>query len=209
MKQTCILLFVILSCHTFAQDLTLKGGRGGIFSFGQRTTLSAFNGDHERPAIGLGGQMRLQLSDRVNTEWFMDYLPVTNQYTRRNDLHIGWSVMFYLLSNPIPKVQPYIVAGHCFDRTLQSELANRSNRIERWSSAVQGGLGVHFNLTQRFDISLSSQYMIHLGTDIHSHVEENGSVHFEQHKGGSLEGHLLTSLTLNYKLADLWKSKRK
>ncbi|WP_343632223.1 hypothetical protein [Fluviicola sp.] len=209
MKKRCILLFVILSYHTSAQDLPLKGGRGGILSFGQRTTLSAFNGDHERPAVGLGGQMRHQLSDRVNTEWFMDYLPVTNEYTRRNDLHIGWSVLFYLLQNPTPKVQPYIVAGHCFDRTLQTELADRTNKIERWSSAVQGGAGVHFNLTPRFDVSLSSQYMIHLGTDIHSQVEEDGSVHFEKHKGGSLEGYLLTSLTLNYKLADLWKSKRK
>jgi len=209
MKKRCIVLFVILSSCSFAQELNVKGGRGGIFSFGQRTTLSTFNGDHERPAVGLGGQLRLQLSDRVNTEWFMDYLPVTNEYTRRNDLHIGWSVMFYLLNNPTPKVQPYILAGHCFDRTLQTELADRTNKIERWSSAVQGGLGVHFNLTQRFDVSISSQYMIHLGTDIHSHVEEDGSVEFEKHKGGSLEGHLLTSLTLNYKLADLWKSKRK
>lgn len=209
MKKQCLILFVLLSCSAFTQELNIKGGRGGLLSFGQRTTLSTFNGDHERAAVGLGGQFRLQLSDRVNTEWFMDYLPVTNQFTRRNDLHIGWSVMFYLLSNPTPKVQPYILAGHCFDRTLQTELANRSNKIDRWSSAVQGGLGVHFNLTPRFDISLSSQYMIHLGTDIHSHVEEDGSVHFEKHKGGSLEGHLLTSLTLNYKIADLWKSKRK
>lgn len=209
MKMRIALLFAIISCYASSQELALKGGRGGILSFGQRTTLSAFNGDHERTAIGLGGQFRIQLSDRVNTEWFLDYLPVTNQYTRRNDLHIGWSVMFYLLNHPEPKVQPYIVAGHCFDRTLQTELADRSNRIDRWSSAVQGGLGVHFNLTRRLDVSLSSQYMIHLGTDIHSHIEENGSVHFEHHKGGSLEGHLLTSLTLNYKIADLWKSKRK
>ncbi|MDR0801248.1 hypothetical protein [Fluviicola sp.] len=209
MKKLILLLFIILSCSVFSQDLLIKGKRGGLFSFGQRTTLSLFNGNHDRPAIGVGCQLRLQLSDRVNTEWFMDYLPATNQYTRRNDLHIGWSVMFYLLNNPTPKVQPYILAGHCFDKTLQTELANRSNHIDRWSSAVQGGIGVHFNLTSRFDVSLSSQYMIHLGTDIHSHIEEDGSVRFEKHKGGSLEGHLLTSLTLNYKLADLWKSKGK
>ena len=32
---------------------------------------------------------------------------------------------------------------------------------DRWGSAVQAGLGIHFNLTSRFDISLMSQYMIH------------------------------------------------
>ncbi len=208
MKTAILISFVFVSTTLFSQDLTIKGGRGGIVSLGLRTTMSSFNGGHDRMSIGAGGQFRVQLSDRVNTEWFLDYLPATNEYTRRNDLHIGWSVMFYWFKNPIPIVQPYVVAGHCFDYSKQYELADRSNNAKRWSSAVQAGLGVHFNLTPRFDISLSSQYMIHLGHDLHSHVHE-GVVEFEKHKGGALEGHLLTSLTFNYKLADLWNSKRK
>jgi hypothetical protein len=191
-----------------AQPLTIREGRGGLFSVGLRSTISLFNGDQEMPAIGTGGQFRIQLSDRVNTEWFLDYLPTTNQYTSRKDTHIGWSVMFYPLKNAFPKVQPYIVAGHCFDYTKHVDLKQRSNYIERWSSAVQGGLGVHFNLTERFDLTLLSQYMIHLGGDVHSHVINN-QVSFEKHRGGSLEGHLLTTLSLNYKLGDLWKSRRK
>ena len=215
MKTLVTTIIVLSSFLVFSQEATtensglkLKGERGGLFSVGVRSTLSSFNGASEKPAIGAGGQFRLQFANRLNSEWFMDYLPATNEYTRRNDLHIGWSIMFYVLKNPAPLVQPYIIAGHCFDMTDHYEIANRDNGVKRWSSAVQAGLGVHFNLTPRLDISLSSQYMIHLGTDVHSHIED-GEVHFETHKGGSLEGHLLTTLSFNYKIVDLWDSKRK
>lgn len=208
MKRIFLIPLICLPFLSFSQDLKIKEGRGGLFSIGLRSTASTFNGDGENASIGAGGHFRLQLSNRINTEWYFDYLPATNQYTRRSDLHIGWSVMFYLLKNPTPKVQPYIVAGHCFDRTYHFELADKSNNIVRGSSAVQAGAGTHFNLTPRFDISLTCQYMIHLGKDVHSHVD-HGVVTFEAHKGGSLEGHLLTSLSLNYKIADLWKSRRK
>ena len=75
--------------------------------------------------------------------------------------------------------------------------------MDRWSSAVQGGVGTHINLTQRMDISIVSQYMIHLGTDIHVAQIEN-TVVFEEEKGASLEGHLLFHIGLNYKIGDLW-----
>lgn len=199
-KLLLVLLAMVVSANTQAQ---FGGKPGGIFSLGQRTTLSAFNSGHgERSALGIGGQFRIRLSDRVNTEWFADYLPATNDYTRRQDYHIGWSVMYYPL-NTKGLVMPYVLAGHCFDYTKHVDLSNRSNNIDRWSSAVQVGLGTHFNLTERLDISLSSQYMIHLGNEVHSHIEEE-VVTFEEHKGGSLEGHLLFTLSFNYQLVDLW-----
>lgn len=207
MKRYACMVLLLLCQYLQAQPLNIRDGRGGLVSFGQRTTLSMFNGEQERPAIGIGGQFRIQLSDRVNTEWFLDYLPTTNTYTRRNDAHIGWSVMFYPLKNAFPKVQPYVVAGHCFDYTKHTDLSNSANSIQRWSSAVQAGIGVHFNLTQRLDLTLLSQYMIHLGTDVHSHVL-NGQVYFDKHQGGALEGHLLSTLSLNYKIFDLWDSKK-
>ncbi|HRP53435.1 MAG TPA: hypothetical protein PLI97_07995 [Fluviicola sp.] len=208
MKNSIFIICLFFVTASFSQDINIKGGHGGLFSLGLRTTLSAFNGSGENSAIGAGGQFRLRLSNRVNTEWFFDYLPATNKYTRRNDFHIGWSVMFYWFKNPKPIVQPYIVAGHCFDKTYQFELTDKSNNISRFSSAVQAGIGTHFNLSPRLDISLSTQYMIHLGEDVHAHID-NGVVEFEKHKGGSLEGHLLTSLTVNYKIVDLWNSKKK
>ena len=75
--------------------------------------------------------------------------------------------------------------------------------MERWSSAVQGGAGVHFNLSPRLDLSVVGQYMVHLGTDVHADVHD-GVVHFHEEKGASLEGHLLFHVGINYKIADLW-----
>ena len=202
-----LLLVAICCCAAgqfFAQSLRQRGGSGGMFSVGQRTTVSAFNaGQGERNALGIGGQLRVRLSERVNTEWFLDYLPATNEFTRREDYHIGWSVLFYPLKPEGRTVVPYILAGHCFDYTNHVDLSNSENRINRLSSAAQAGIGTHVNLTERLDISLSSQYMIHLGTDVHSHIDD-GVVRFEAHKGGSFEGHLLFTLSLNYKIADIW-----
>jgi len=199
---TCAILFYTALSH--AQSMSYKGGQGGTFSLGQRTTFSAFNdGGSQKSALGIGGQFRIRLAERVNTEWFADYLPATDNYTRREDYHIGWSVLFYPFSKDNERFLPYVLAGHCFDYTNHVDLSDRSHSINRWSSAVQAGIGTHINLTQRFDISVSSQYMIHLGTDVHSHIE-NGQVEFEAHKGGSLEGHLLFTVSFNYKIADLW-----
>jgi len=100
-------------------------------------------------------------------------------------------------------LQPYLVAGHCFDHTLQLANADAANRAERWSSAVQAGAGTHVNLSERFDLSLAGQYMIHLGTDVHAD-EHDGRVEFHHEQGGSLEGHLLVHLSFNYKLFSLW-----
>lgn len=200
---------LLLACLLFsagclqAQPMKYRGGSGGTLSFGQRTTMSTFNHGNEQPALGIGGQFRIRLSERINTEWFFDYLPATNQYTRRADYHIGWSVMYYPFNTGNERFVPYVLAGHCFDYTHHTELANPSNQIDRWSSAVQGGIGTHINLTERLDLSVSSQYMIHLGTDVHTHVY-TGTVVFEQHKGGSIEGHLLFTVSLNFKFADLW-----
>jgi hypothetical protein len=62
---------------------------------------------------------------------------------------------------------------------------------------------VHINLSERLDLSVVSQYMIHLGTDIHADRHDT-EVHFHQEKGASLEGHLLFHVGINYKIADLW-----
>lgn len=202
------LLIFALFCSNwiFAQELPLKGeSRGGIFSLGMRTTLSTFNGHHnESNGLGLGGQFRLQFANRVNSDWFFDYIRSDiGDYATRTDYHIGWSVLYYPFNYNNALVQPYILAGHCFDKTDMFENGNRSNNVTRWSSAAQAGLGVHFNITPRFDISVVSQYMLHLGNEVHAHLH-NGVVEFHEKTGSSMEGHLLFHVGINYKIADLW-----
>ena len=189
----------------YSQTLTIKNTQSGIFSFGVRTTLSAFNGgDFSNSGTGFGGEFRLQFADKINTEWFADYIQGNvDDFASRTDYHIGWSVMYYFTDEPDPFLKPYIVAGHCFDRTELKDNSNRFNSITKNSSAVQMGAGIHFNLSERMDISFNTQYMIHLGEDVHAHYED-GDVHFEKEKGAGLEGHLLFHIGINYKIADLW-----
>ncbi len=188
--------------------LKLKNNFGGVLSVGGRSVFSTFNdGTWGDMGTGAGGQFMLQFSDRVNTAWFFDYITTSvGNFANRTDYHIGWSVMYYLIPSSLektPRVQPYILAGHCFDYSNIKDNTDNGNFKERWSSAVQAGFGTHYNFTTRLDASLQAQYMIHLGNDFDAHYE-NQKVIFEDLNGINLEGHLLFTLSLNYKIADLW-----
>jgi hypothetical protein len=186
------------------QDDNSKLNASGVFSLGGRSTISLFNDVASSSyGTGLGGQFRLQFADRINSDWFFDYLTsdIGNQVSR-TDYHIGWSVMVYPIRE-VWLIKPYLIAGHCFDYTNMKENNDPSNFAERWSSAVQGGIGTHIRLSERLDFSLTGQYMMHLGNHLHPEFSGN-QVFFHTEKGASLEGHLLTTLSINYKIGKLW-----
>ena len=61
----CILLLITITASPQAQDKN-----GGSFSLGVRSTVSTFS--HEGFGLGTGGQFRIQLNERVNSDWFAD-----------------------------------------------------------------------------------------------------------------------------------------
>lgn len=218
MKPIALILAFIVMLPANAQDNKWYNP-SGMLSLGGRTTVSLFN-DHENEitGTGVGGQFRLRFSDAVNTDWFFDFITsdILN-YAHRTDYHIGWSVLFYPINNLDyfrqkeefkPKFRPYILAGHCFDYSkIEAKVSPLDGPLsaERWSSAVQAGLGTHLELSPRFDISLTGQYMIHLGNHIETDYNfSTGTLSFHKHKGASLAGHVLVTLSLNYKIAKLW-----
>ncbi|MFN4233417.1 MAG: hypothetical protein ACK4IK_01280 [Bacteroidia bacterium] len=215
MRISRIILFLFM-CITFSgfAQMKIKGNEGGILSLGVRSTASTFS-DAGANGTGFGGQFRLRIGKRLNTEWFADY--INNDIrgiAKRTDAHIGWSVMFYPFNAPVEKGKfvPFLLGGHCFDYTRLKENDKplqglTGSSVERWSSAVQAGLGVHYLVSDRIDLTLSTQYMSHLGNDIHADVHKHGDVneiHFSHNHGGSLEGHLLFTLSVNFNLVDLW-----
>jgi len=184
---------------------------GGSLQLGLRSTQSMFNSTGNF-GTGVGGQFRLMLSKGVNTDWFADYFTENlDDLGKRTDAHIGWSVIFYLQNNQ-KKFQPYLLAGHCFDYTRITTFASpvmllEEQSKERWSSAVQAGGGVQWNLTQAFNFTFHAQYMLHLGKDIHVHKETNNNIEYlvlDEHSTSSLEGHLLLTFAFNIKIAELW-----
>ncbi|GIV32590.1 MAG: hypothetical protein KatS3mg031_0125 [Chitinophagales bacterium] len=190
------------------------GGRifkdGGQFGLGVRNTVSAFShGNIREWGYGMGGQFRIQLTRRVNTEWFADVLySYPGRNVQRMDYHIGWSVMYYLIDTHgyNRKWTPLVLAGHCFDHTRLNITGNPDARASRWNSAVQAGIGFHYNMTPQIDLTTTAQYMLHLGRELHVHKSTDGKPVIEEHRNAAWEGHLLITFSMNYKFTRLWKS---
>ncbi len=203
---TCI--FFLFSFHGISQGQLEKG----TLSLGTRVNTSVFDHDPYR-GLGVGGQFRLQLLEHINTEWFADWITIDlGGAGTRNNAHIGWSVFFY--PKKFNKIAPYAIAGHCFDfakvTPLSTPILDRSNDVvSRWSSAIQTGLGSHFFINDRFDVSFSAQYMLHLGKHLeYELIEMNDGfylqTHQDNHADERFEGHIFLTLSLNYKIAKLW-----
>jgi len=213
MLKKRFLFFVLFSLFftSKAQEINPYLQKGNL-SLGLRTTASLFGHD-QVPGLGSGGQFRLQLFDFLSTEWFADWITLDLKGAgTRNNAHIGWSVLFY--PKKMDRFMPYLIAGHCFDYAevtpLSTAFLDRSDeQVSRWSSAVQMGAGVHYFLSDRFNLTFSAQYMLHFGKELDYEISQAGSGYIletntgEIHEGG-LEGHVLTTLSLNYRIADLW-----
>jgi opacity protein-like surface antigen len=224
MKNILIVLFILISCFAFGQDankLSVNSKKGEL-SLGIRSTGSIFSASGNNFGIGAGWQLRYRMSEKFNTEWFADWITTDiNGLGQRYDAHIGESMIIY----PFNKVgvkntfTPYIMGGFCGDYTkietnlyfddIENSYITESK--DRWSFATQLGIGTHYNITEKFDISFSSQYVLHFGADLHSESETNSLgqeyLHIHQEEGGGLEGHWFLTISANFVFFDLFKNK--
>lgn len=183
----------------------------GRFMLGYRSTMSAFS-DAGFYGFGAGGQFRLQFGPKLNSEWYYDHISTDlGGLGRRTDEHIGWSVMYYAFGQHLEKGKftPYVEAGNCFDYTAVRTNYTGGQFASRGSAAVHLGLGTHFNLSDKADITLKAQYMVHLGESVEEHVITDDVTHQKNlviTKGqAGLDGHLLITCSVNFFIADLWK----
>lgn len=208
----CLFVFFLFSINgSYSQDRTSLSYSGNL-QLGLRASSSLFSSTSHF-GQGIGGQFRLRLLNSINTDWFADYfIEDLNRMGRRTDAHIGWNVIFYLNSQN-PKWQAFLIAGHCFDYTRINtfgvpELNIISNQKERWSSAVQAGIGVQWNVSEMVNLTVQSQYMLHLGNDLHVDEHKILDVRYLEIEStkhhASLEGHLLITFGMNVNIADLW-----
>ncbi len=207
------ILFLALFVPLLSKSQEPLDKESGYFQLGVRNVVSGFSDDGAY-GFGYGGQFRIRVLSRLNTDWYADYITTDIAgIAKREDLHIGWSVLAYPFNNETTKGKftPYILAGHCFDYTKVSKNSDGYFQ-EKWSSAVQAGLGAHYTINDRTDISLTAQYMMHLGKDIHAEVFEmdgNKEVLIEKHDVSGIEGHLLMNISLNVRLFDMWDQHHK
>ncbi len=223
MKKLITTTLLMAGLVAFGQnDPPSTNTKNGEMSHGIRSTGSLFSASGNYLGVGAGWQIRYRLSEQFNTEWFFDWITTDlGGLGYRYDAHIGESMIIYpgkKINEPM-SFTPYVLGGFCGDYTkIQSNLFFddelnewRSESNSRWSFATQLGAGTHFNITERFDISLSSQYILHFGKDIHTDVETNTLgqeyLHVHQDEGGALEGHLFITVSANYVIADLAKNR--
>jgi hypothetical protein len=219
MKRFLVFAFFLCSISIFAQIRKKNLNVGGQFSLGVRSTMSMFSDGGSGNGLGAGGQFRLRLYNTLGTEFFGDYIMSSvGTLGTRTDYHVGWSVVFYSPKKKKYKTfrpKPYILVGHCFDYT-RVQANNPFYQVNamgsRWSSAVQGGLGMHIPFTEKIDFSINAQYMMHLGKGIttEARTAANGDtfLHVERSDEAGLDGHLLISFSLNMRLADFWQDKK-
>jgi hypothetical protein len=213
MKRFLFFSALLIATQALALD-PVEPKPSGRFDLGIRSTTSLF-GEAGITALGMGGQFRIRLSDRINTEWFADYISTNlNNLALRSDYHIGWSVLFYPLHTTRKNFRPlpYLIGGHCFDLTrVSSNVPFLLQSVSRYSSAIQGGLGVHLPIHERIDFSVNAQYMMHLGKHIHTTYGTDTLDRLYpiiELEDASLEGHLLLTFSLNVFIVDLWKGKK-
>jgi hypothetical protein len=229
-------LFFMVSVHVFSQAEKESRQKNrakevGEFQLGMRSTVSLF--DHKGfPGLGYGGMFRIRPGKRINTEWYCDYIKTDiSGLGYRETVHIGWSVMIYPFKTETAKGKftPYFIGGNCFDYGKiesnlffsEGEKAPVSESSTRITTSVQGGLGVNYHFSNKFNLSLSAQYMEHIGKEIHAEVidekgeevldrsryrDEGNRLHIESGKDDViLSGHLLLTLSLNITLFDIAK----
>ncbi|MFT6727769.1 MAG: hypothetical protein ACI9RU_001122 [Litorivivens sp.] len=191
----------------------------GEVEIGIRSTLSVFD-EEFNPGLGYGGQLRFRAGKRIQTEWYADFIKTdVPNFGHRETVHVGWSVLLYPFNTISVKSSavPYLLAGHCFDyakleenhfpSTAERHEHNYVNE-ERLSSAVQMGMGSHFYLADNFNLSVSAQYMYHIGNELTLRSGEKGLDSGHDHLFGNkpnvlLEGHVLVTASLNFYITDL------
>ena len=212
-KIACFFIMILVGNFSLSgQELEQKSKLGiGQFELGIRSSGSFFNNANSL-GRGIGGQFRIRFLKRLNTEWYADFFTANiDNIGTRKDAHIGWSIMMYPFNtNKVKgKFTPYIIVGNCFDKSKVYENNRPENEQLQYSAALQFGLGTSYNLTDNLDLTLTCQYMNHIGGSLRTKVEGvtlyDKTLLIEKSGKTTIDGHLLLCLSINATLIDFWK----
>ncbi|MCS6917920.1 MAG: hypothetical protein RMK52_06455 [Chitinophagales bacterium] len=202
-----LLVCLLLGLPAQAQKpLRIKFTDPGVFGVGIRTAAGLSISDSAlRVSEGGGVQARLMVLQRLNTEWYAEWLRGGfSDAAYRTDVHLGLNTLLYF-QRRLQRVAPFVLTGIAADAlTLHNRLTAR-HRTSSWTTALQGGIGFHINLTWRSDLTVSAAYQHHLSHQAILQTEESILAQVPR-SGRTGDGHLLVTLSMNYKITDLWKT---
>jgi hypothetical protein len=189
----------------------------GFLSMGARNCVSAFISQGKMyVGTGAGGQFALRIAKNFNSHWFADWI-VSNiaNKAQRYDFHSGFSMMPEVYSPRVGKthIALFPLAGICIDYTKLSattgHVATGPSFLERYSFAIQAGIGATVPVSKRLDFSLEVHYMLHIGTCVGIDINGN-DVYIHQMRPSEnvcLEGHYVIAISVDYKMFRLWRKK--
>jgi hypothetical protein len=199
-------VFLLISlCALGQKPMRLKHDESGLFSIGIRSGLSfESSADGFNSSLGMGMQFRIMPTKHINTEWFAEsYHGAFGDDAVRTDTHIGGLVLLYP-QRKLQRVAPFLAVGPNADFIKIRDRLDKNNFQSRWSIGAQAGIGFHINMTYRTDMTISTQYMLHFGQTMALQLDDGTTV-FLPHSGSGLDGHLLFNVSINFKMADLWR----
>lgn len=201
------LLFLLLLLPYFVaaqRPMKIKYTTGGIFSLGARIPFGfAGSPDGLNISQGLGLSSRVQLAPHYNTEYYGEFLKGRyGDSAIKSNAHIGASFML-CTQRKLQRVQPFFFAGPDADYEKIHQTTDATNAASRWNFAAHAGLGMHLNVTWRSDITISTAYMWHFGPKIETVSSGDQSVYVAN--GSGVDGQFMLTISMNFKMLDLWK----
>ncbi len=124
----------------------------------------------------------------------------------RHDQCYGIEVHYYWIQHPMQnhKFTPYILGGISFDdnKVYSYEVFTNQDVFDGNSPWFNLGLGSHYNITPRLDVSLETFYALPLGTHPISYLVPNSNPEYMvvETKPGFNAGGVFVILSLNYEL---------
>lgn len=153
---------------------------------------------------GWGVQSRIRLDRHINTEWYTEFLHGGySDQAVRTDGHIGALVLLNPQRRP-QRVNPFLALGPNADYIRLRDRLDKNNVTRRWAIGFQTAIGFHINITRRSDLTFSTGYLIHFGKELTLTTGEAAPVQLPQ-SGSGPDGNFLVNVSMNYKMADLWK----
>ena len=205
----CLSLVFLAGNDAFGQKpLRMKFTEPGVFSVGIRTGIVLSN-SHPGWNVGQGWgiQTRIMATKQINTEWYFDFFHGGyGDEAVRTDGHIG-ALVFLYPQRRLQRVAPFLAIGPNADYVKLRDRENEENFDSRWSMAMQTGIGMHVHLTWRSDLTIMPSYMLHFGNEVKLQLDDGASVMLPQ-EGSGADGHFLITVSMSYKIADLWKRLR-
>lgn len=207
MSRIIIVFILLLPITGFSQE-EIYSRENGILTFGTRSSVT-LSPQGDNVGTGFGGVMRLKFSRRINSEWFADYITSNIAgLARKTDNQLGGAVLFYPFNSFVEQGRkiPFLVLGQALVNSRITKNGLNGETASQWYPLANAGIGGHWYFTNKFDFSLSCQYMQPLGRGIEA-SEFSGSQGEREitiNENVRTPGYFFLNLSFNATIADLW-----